>query len=195
MFPRLPVYFLISLPVFLVFHPACLPPLVTPAELLVCTCTRPSALTPAVNTVFSPLLVASSLGALGGGSAGTTSSQLKYLLKTSTPAKAGAEDLLSEALKSFTKANASSSSQLGICEREPGQVYAAASASGKGDSKADLKQLHGWAKADMGGPEGAPLVDQIQTKPGALILANALRFKVDSSWWTQQIKDDSGAYH
>lgn len=48
---------------------------------------------------------------------------------------------------------------------------------GKGNSKADLKQLHGWAKAGLGGLEGAPLEADIQAKAGALIVANAVRFK------------------
>lgn len=61
-----------------------------------------------VNTLFSPLLVASALGALGEGSSGTTASQIQDLLKTpSSSPKAGAkvEELLSGALKSFTESN------------------------------------------------------------------------------------------
>ncbi|KAA8582532.1 hypothetical protein FQN60_006203 [Etheostoma spectabile] len=198
-----------------------------------------------VNTLFSPLLVASSLGALDGGSAGTTFSQLRDLLKTPSPSKAGAHpgDLLSKALKSFTAANGTSfhlhtSSALFSKQAPPvSQAFVKESQArfrllhqplGKGDSKADLKQLHGWAKAGLGGLEGAPLAADIQAKAGALILANALRFKdsterlyasvpttlcasmstcvqctclflcvhaLDSSWWTQRIKDDSGVYH
>lgn len=48
---------------------------------------------------------------------------------------------------------------------------------GKGDSKADLKQLHSWAKAGLGGLESAPLEAEIKAKAGALIVANALHFK------------------
>ncbi|KAI4808465.1 hypothetical protein KUCAC02_000524, partial [Chaenocephalus aceratus] len=118
------------------------------------------------NTVFSPLPVASSLGALSGGSAGTTSSQLKYLFKTSTPAKAGAEDLLSEALKSFTKANGTSfhlhaSSALFSKQAPPvSQAFVKESQArfmlqhqplGKGDSKADLKQLMAGLRLGSGG--------------------------------------------
>ncbi|XP_034712491.1 serine (or cysteine) peptidase inhibitor, clade H, member 2 isoform X2 [Etheostoma cragini] len=147
-----------------------------------------------VNTLFSPLLVASSLGALDGGSAGTTSSQLQNLLKTPSPSKAGAHagDLLSKALKIFTAANGTSfhlhtSSALFSKQAPPvSQAFVKESQArfrllyqplGKGDSKADLKQLHGWAKAGLGGLEGARLAADIQVKAGALILANALRFK------------------
>lgn len=48
---------------------------------------------------------------------------------------------------------------------------------GKGDSKADLKQLQDWAKAGLSGLEGAPLEAEIKSKAGALILANAVRLK------------------
>ncbi|KAM9335817.1 serine (or cysteine) peptidase inhibitor, clade H, member 2 [Symphorus nematophorus] len=154
-----------------------------------------------VNTVFSPLLVASSLGALGGGSAGTTASQLKDLLKTSPPAKAG--ELLSGALKSFTEASGTSfhlhSSSALFSKQAPAVSQAFVKDSqarfklqhqplGKGDSKADLKQLHGWAKAGLGGLEGAPLEAEIQAKAGALILANALRFK---GLWEREFSEEN----
>lgn len=48
---------------------------------------------------------------------------------------------------------------------------------GKGDSKADLKQLQDWAKAGLSGLEGAPLEAEIKARAGALILANAVRLK------------------
>lgn len=147
-----------------------------------------------VNTLLSPLLVASSLGALGGGSAGTTASQLQDLLKASSPAKAGAHagELLSKSLKSFTESNGSSfhlhtSSALFSKASPPvSQAFVKDSQArfrlqhqplGKGNAKADLKQLHGWAKAGLGGLEGAPLAAVVQAKAGALILANALSFK------------------
>lgn len=147
-----------------------------------------------VNTLFSPLLVASSLGALGGGSAGTTASQLQDLLKTSSPAKDGANagERLSGLVKSFIKSNGTSfhmhtSSALFSKKAPPvSQAFVKDSEAkfrlqhqplGQGDSKADLKQLHGWAKAGLGGLEGAPLAAEIQAKAGALILANALSVK------------------
>lgn len=212
MLPRLPVYILISLPVLLVqgstagsskkspTAPASPPPPHPPPppqgdpswalglRLYQALCSDSSS----VNTLFSPLLVASSLGALGGGSAGSTASQLQDLLKTSPPAKAGAGELLSGALKSFTDANGTSfhlhTSSALFSKQAPAvsQAFVKDSqarfrlqhkALGKGDSKADLKQLHGWAKAGLGGLEGAPLAAKVQAKAGALILANALRFK------------------
>ncbi|KAM4612375.1 serine (or cysteine) peptidase inhibitor, clade H, member 2 [Polymixia lowei] len=147
-----------------------------------------------LNTLFSPLLLASSLGALGGGSRGTTSSQLQDLLKTSAPSKAGAQagEPLSDALKTFAEANGTSfhlhsSSALFSKEAPPvDQAFVKESQAkfrlqhqplGKGNSKNDLKQLHAWAKAGLGGLETAPLGTQIQAKAGALILANALHFK------------------
>lgn len=150
-----------------------------------------------VNTLFSPLLVASSLGALGGGSAGTTASQVEDLLKTpssSSSSKAGAQvrELLSGALKSFTQANGTTfhlhTSSAVFSKQAPSvsQTFVKDSQAkfklqhkplGKGDSKADLKLLRGWVKAGLGGLEGAPLETEIQARSGALILANALRFK------------------
>lgn len=212
MLPRLPVYILISLPVLLVqgstagsskkspTAPASPPPPHPPPPpqgdpswalgLRLYQALRSDS--SSVNTLFSPLLVASSLGALGGGSAGSTASQLQDLLKTSPPAKAGAVELLSGALKSFTDANGTSfhlhTSSALFSKQAPAvsQAFVKDSqarfrlqhkALGKGDSKADLKQLHGWAKAGLGGLEGAPLAAKVQAKAGALILANALRFK------------------
>lgn len=212
MLPRLPVYILISLPVLLVqgstagsskkspTAPASPPPPHPPPPpqgdpswalgLRLYQALRSDS--SSVNTLFSPLLVASSLGALGGGSAGSTASQLQDLLKTSPPAKAGAGELLSGALKSFTDANGTSfhlhTSSALFSKQAPAvsQAFVKDSqarfrlqhkALGKGDSKADLKQLHGWAKAGLGGLEGAPLAAKVQAKAGALILANALRFK------------------
>lgn len=147
-----------------------------------------------VNTVFSPILVASLLGALGGGSAGTTASQLQELLKSSAPAKAvtQAGEVLSESLTSFTASNGSSfhlhvssavfsketpaMSQVFLKDAE-GKFKLQHHSLGKGDREADLKQLSGWAGAVLGGQEGAPSAAKIQAKAGALILANAFRFK------------------
>lgn len=212
MLPRLPVYILISLPVLLVQGgaagsskksravpasppPRPPPPLGDPSWALGLRLYQALRLdSGSVNLLFSPLLVASSLGALGGGSAGTTASQLQDLLKTPTPAKAGAHagEPLSGALKNLTEANGTSfhlhtSSALFSKQAPPvSQAFVKESQArfrllhqplGKGDSKADLKQLHGWAKAGLGGLEGAPLAAEIQAKAGALILANAMRFK------------------
>lgn len=147
-----------------------------------------------VNTLFSPLLLASSLGALGEGSLGTTATQIQDLLKPHSPSKTGEKvgKLLSGALKSFTEANGTSfhlhASSAVFMKQAPAVRKAFAKESqtkfrlqhrtlGKGDSKADLKHLHKWAKAAVSGVEGAPLEVEIKTKAGALILANALHFK------------------
>ncbi|XP_051284685.1 serine (or cysteine) peptidase inhibitor, clade H, member 2 isoform X3 [Dicentrarchus labrax] len=223
MHPRLPVYILISLPVLLAqgntadsskktpAAPASPPPRPPPPlgdpswalGLRLYQALRSDY--SSVNTLFSPLLVASSLGALGGGAAGTTASQLQDLLKTTTPAKAGthAGDLLSGALKSFTQANGTSfhlhTSSALFSKQAPAVTQAFVKDSqakfrlqhqplGKGDSKADLMQLHGWAKSVLGGLEVAPLAALIQAKAGALILANALRFK---GLWEREFSVDS----
>lgn len=211
MLPRLPVYFLITLPVLLVLGntansskkspaaPATTPPRPPPPHdpswalgLRLYQALRSDS--SSVNTLFSPLLVASSLGALSEGSAGTTASQLQDLLKTSSFAKPGAQvgEILSAALKSFTEANGTSfhlhSSSAVFSKQVPpvSQAFVKDHLAkfrlqhkplGKGDSKADLKQLHGWAKAGLGGLKSAPLEAEIQAKAGALIVANALHFK------------------
>lgn len=225
MLPRLPVCILISLPVLLVqgsttdsskkspAAPATPPPPRPPPPLgdpswalglhLYKALRSDSG---SVNTLFSPLLVASSLGALGEGSAGTTSSQVHDLLKTPVAAaKAGARagELLSRALKSFTEANGTSfhlraSSALFSKQAPPvSQAFVKECQArfglqhrplGKGDSKADLKKLHSWAKAGLGGLEGAPLAYEIQAKDGALIVANALHFK---GLWEREFSGES----
>lgn len=147
-----------------------------------------------VNTVFSPVLVASLLGAVGGGSAGATASQFHELLKSSAPAKAvtQAGEVVSESLKSFTASNGSSFrlhlssamfsketpaiSQVFLKDAE-GKFKVQHHSLGKGDGEADLKQLRGWAEAILGEREEAPSAAKIQAKAGALILASAFRFK------------------
>lgn len=211
MLPRLPVYILISLPALLVHGstskkspaaPPSPPPIGDPSWALgVHLYKALRSDSSSVNTLFSPLLVASSLGALGGGSAGATSSQLQHLLETPSTAKAG--ELLSAALKSFTEANGSSfhlhtSSALFSKQAPPvSEAFVKESRArfrlqhqplGKGGSKADVKQLHGWAKAGLGGLEGAPLAAEIQAKAGALIVANALRFK---GLWEREFSEEN----
>ncbi|XP_030017476.1 serine (or cysteine) peptidase inhibitor, clade H, member 2 [Sphaeramia orbicularis] len=145
-----------------------------------------------VNTLFSPLLLGSSIGALGGGSAGTTASQLHDLLKTPSPAKAQPGEILSGALKGVTEANGTSfhvHASSAVFSKQTPPVRQSFEKEiqtkfrlqhqplGKGDSKADLRQIHSWAKVGLGGQEGPALEAEIQTKAGALILANALHFK------------------
>lgn len=147
-----------------------------------------------VNTVFSPLLVASSLGALGAGAAGNTASQVHDLLKTplSSKIEGQALELLAAALKSFNEANGTSfhlHTSSAVFSKQAAAVSEAFVKESqtrfrlqhktlrKGDSKEDLKQLYDWAKAGLSGLEGAPLVEEVKAKAGALILANALKFK------------------
>uniref|UniRef100_A0A3B3U2B1 Serine (or cysteine) peptidase inhibitor, clade H, member 2 n=1 Tax=Poecilia latipinna TaxID=48699 RepID=A0A3B3U2B1_9TELE len=124
-----------------------------------------------VNTLFSPLLLASSLEALSEEAVG---------------------GLLSVALESFVKANGTSfqihASSCVFTKQAPavGQAFAKEIQSrfrlqhrtlGKGDAKADLRQLCEWAEAALGGKEGAPLEAEIKAKAGAIFLTNALHFK------------------
>lgn len=206
MLPRLPVYILLLLPLGPVQgstahssqkSPASSPhlppsPLGDPSWALGLRLYRALRAHPgSVNTLFSPLLAASSLGALGGGSAGASASQFQELLKASSSAKAGAL-LLSESLKSLGKSNGSSfhaHASTALFSKEAPQVSQAFVKDsharfglqhrplGKGDSKADLKALRSWAKVALGGLDAAPLAAEVQAKAGSLILASALRFK------------------
>lgn len=156
------------------------------------------------NILFSPLLVASSLGALGESSAGNTASQVRDLLKPPSPIKAGTQvaDLLSEALKSFGEANGTSfhlrASSAVFSKQVPpvNQAFVKQSQTkfrvqhqplGKGDTKADLKQVQDWAKAGLSGLEGAPLEAEIKAGAGALILASAVHFK---GLWEREFSED-----
>lgn len=145
-----------------------------------------------VNTLFSPLILASSLGALAEGSAGKTSNQIQDLLKPPSEAKKKMGEMLSAALKSSVEANGTSfqmhTSSGVFTKQEPALSQAFAKESqrrfrlqhltlGKGDSKADLKQLSDWSKAALHGKEGPPLKADIRAKAGSMILANALYLK------------------
>lgn len=144
-----------------------------------------------VNTLFSPLLLASSLKALSEASSGKTSTQIQALLRPETPSETS-DGVLSGALKRFTEADGSSFhlrwSSAVFTKQAPAlrQAFVKESQSkfglqhqtlGKGDPSADLKRLGDWAKAGTGGLEGAPLEGGIKAKAGAVILANALHFK------------------
>uniref|UniRef100_A0A8C6KDT5 Serine (or cysteine) peptidase inhibitor, clade H, member 2 n=1 Tax=Nothobranchius furzeri TaxID=105023 RepID=A0A8C6KDT5_NOTFU len=153
-----------------------------------------------VNTLISSLLLAS-LAALGEGSLGQTTTQIQGLLKPVTPpSKVG--DLLSEALKSFTEANGTSfqvHTSSGVFTKQGPAISQAFTkqsqtrfrlqnqALGKGDFKADPKQLQAWATATHRGLEGAPLLADIKAKAGAMILANALHFK---GLWERKVNEE-----
>lgn len=207
MLPRLPVCLLISLPVLLVqgsssikgSAPASPPPTPSPfgdptwaLGLKLYQSLRSDV--SSVNTLFSPLLVASSLGALGTGASGTTASEFQDLLGVSSFAKHSSQtrELLSSALNSFVVSNLTSfhlhTSSAVFSKLVPAVSPAFAKDSkakfrlqhqplGKGDSKADLELLQGWVKEGLDGLEGAPLEGEIKAGAGALILVNAVHFK------------------
>uniref|UniRef100_A0A3B3VEA8 Serine (or cysteine) peptidase inhibitor, clade H, member 2 n=1 Tax=Poecilia latipinna TaxID=48699 RepID=A0A3B3VEA8_9TELE len=154
-----------------------------------------------VNTLFSPLLLASSLEALSEGSAGKTAEQIE-LLRPPSGTKEAVGGLLSVALESFVKANGTSfqihASSCVFTKQAPavGQAFAKEIQSrfrlqhrtlGKGDAKADLRQLCEWAEAALGGKEGAPLEAEIKAKAGAIFLTNALHFKL----WQRELSEES----
>ncbi|KAM4564959.1 serine (or cysteine) peptidase inhibitor, clade H, member 2 [Fundulus diaphanus] len=156
-----------------------------------------------VNPLFSPLLLASSLGALSEGSGGKTASQIQDLLKPPSKATERVGEQLSAALRSFVDANGTSfhvRSSSGVFTKQPpalSQAFAGVSQSrfmlqlqtlGIRDSKADLKQLRDWAKAALSGEEGAPLEAEIKAKAGTMILANALHFK---GLWERELSEES----
>ncbi|XP_038135046.1 serine (or cysteine) peptidase inhibitor, clade H, member 2 [Cyprinodon tularosa] len=156
-----------------------------------------------VNTLFSPLLLASSLEVLAEGSVGKTASQIQDLFKSPSKAKGKIGDLLSVALKSFVEANGTSfqtHTSSGLFTKQTpafSQAFTKVSQSrlglqhhmlGKGDSKADLKQLHDWFKAALSGKEGAPFDVEIKAKAGAMILADTIHFK---GLWQRDLSEES----
>ncbi|XP_017539418.1 serine (or cysteine) peptidase inhibitor, clade H, member 2 [Pygocentrus nattereri] len=143
------------------------------------------------NTLISPVLLASSLGALSRTAKGTTAAQLQELLQTAKDKKK-AEEALSNVLKSMHEGNGTSyalhassalfSKQVPALEKaflkelqaQFGLGHVALSA---GDKQRDMEKLRSWAKDGMGGLEGPPLTEEPDPKEGAMILANALHLK------------------
>ncbi|KAK7177002.1 hypothetical protein R3I93_001063 [Phoxinus phoxinus] len=143
------------------------------------------------NTIISPLLLANSLLALGGGANGSTVAQFHDLLRITKNEKADRE-ALTRALKSVREANGSSytlhSSSALFSKQAPaleksfletlqthfGMQHVALEDAQK---EPDMEKLQSWAKNGMDGEETAALEQALESKPGAMILANALRFK------------------
>ncbi|KAL6490805.1 hypothetical protein MHYP_G00011500 [Metynnis hypsauchen] len=143
------------------------------------------------NTLISPALLASSLGALSRAAKGTTAGQLQELLQTAKDKKK-AEEALSNVLKSMHEGNGTSyalhassalfSKQVPALEKafleelqaQFGLGHVALSA---GDKQGDKEKLHSWAKDGMGGLEESPLMEGPDLEEGAMILANALHLK------------------
>ncbi|XP_056100075.1 serine (or cysteine) peptidase inhibitor, clade H, member 2 isoform X2 [Rhinichthys klamathensis goyatoka] len=143
------------------------------------------------NPIISPLLLANSLLALGGGANGSTVAQFHDLLRITKNEKAVGE-ALTRALKSVREANGTSytlhSSSALFSKQAPeleksfleklqthfGLQHVALEDAQK---ETDMEMLQSWAKNGMDGEETAALEQALETKPGAMILANALRFK------------------
>ncbi|KAK9972144.1 hypothetical protein ABG768_025471 [Culter alburnus] len=152
------------------------------------------------NTFISPLLLANSLLAVGGGANGSTAGQFHDLLRITKNEKAVGE-ALTRALKSVFEANGTSytlhSSSALFSKQAPeleksfleklqthfGLQHVALEDAQK---QTDMEKLQSWAKSGMDGEETAALEQALETKPGAMILASALHFK---GFW------DRGFYH
>ncbi|XP_051757368.1 serine (or cysteine) peptidase inhibitor, clade H, member 2 isoform X1 [Ctenopharyngodon idella] len=152
------------------------------------------------NTFISPLLLANSLLAVGGGANGSTVGQFHDLLRITKNEKAVGE-ALTRALKSVFEANGTSytlhsssalfSKQAPELEKsflEKLQTHFGLQHVALEDAQkhTDMEKLQSWAKSGMDGEETAALEQALETKPGAMILANALHFK---GFW------DRGFYH
>ncbi|XP_067302641.1 serine (or cysteine) peptidase inhibitor, clade H, member 2 isoform X2 [Pseudorasbora parva] len=152
------------------------------------------------NTVISPLLLANSLLAVGGGANGSTVGQFHDLLRITKNEKAFGE-ALTRALKSVREANGtsytlhSSSSLFSKLAPELEKSFLEKLQSHFGlqhvaledaQKQTDMEKLQSWAKNGMDGKETAALEQALETRPGAMILANALHFK---GFW------DRGFYH
>ncbi|KAL1271664.1 hypothetical protein QQF64_030680 [Cirrhinus molitorella] len=152
------------------------------------------------NTFISPLLLANSLLALEGGAKGSTAGQFHDLLRITKNDKAVGE-ALTKALKSAREANGTSytlhSSSALFSKQAPkleksfleklqthfGLQHVALEDAQK---QTDMEKLQSWAKSGMDGEETVDLELALETKPGAMILANALHFR---GFW------DRGFYH
>ncbi|XP_073693361.1 serine (or cysteine) peptidase inhibitor, clade H, member 2 isoform X2 [Garra rufa] len=148
------------------------------------------------NTFISPLLLANSLLALEGGAKGSTAGQFHDLLRITKNDKAFGE-ALTKALKSVREANGTSytlhSSSALFSKQAPkleksfleklqthfGLQHVALEDAQK---QTDMEKLQSWAKSGMDGEETVDLELALQTKPGAMILANALHFR---GFWDQ----------
>uniref|UniRef100_A0A671NJQ8 Serine (or cysteine) peptidase inhibitor, clade H, member 2 n=1 Tax=Sinocyclocheilus anshuiensis TaxID=1608454 RepID=A0A671NJQ8_9TELE len=131
------------------------------------------------NTFISPLLLANSLLALEGGAKGSTAGQFHDLLRITKHDKAVGESL-TKALKSvLAKLEKSFLEKL---QTHFGLQHVALEDAQK---QTDMEKLQSWAKSGMDGEETADL-ELALTKPGAMILANALHFR---GFW------DRGFYH
>lgn len=140
------------------------------------------------NPLFSPVLLASSLAALGRGAVGGTAAQIFEVLGTGTPSPLSQE----EALSSLYGANGTSfrlHSALAVFTGLPAILDASflkeaqtRSWLGHADlrwhgGRPDHEALHAWARAVAGGSEVAQLSGELHAKEAALILTDALRFK------------------
>uniref|UniRef100_A0A3B3R5L2 Serine (or cysteine) peptidase inhibitor, clade H, member 2 n=1 Tax=Paramormyrops kingsleyae TaxID=1676925 RepID=A0A3B3R5L2_9TELE len=142
------------------------------------------------NPLFSPVLLASSLAALGRGAGTHTAAQIFEVLGTGTPPPLSQE----EALSSLYGANGTSfrlHSASAVFTGLPAILDASflkeaqtRSRLGHADlrwtgGRPDPEALHAWARAVAGGSEVAQLSRELQAKEAALILTDALRFKAE----------------
>ncbi|KAG9346624.1 hypothetical protein JZ751_006935 [Albula glossodonta] len=155
------------------------------------------------NPLFSPLLLASSLGALGGGAEKATARQFQEVLNASALPLRGQWEALSKMLKSAHGANGTAfilrsssavfTKQAQVLDTQflkelQTQLLLEHVALGPGDSQADLDALLTWAKGGIGSAKVEPLIGEIEVNSGALVLTNALHFK---GLWDRGFEDDN----
>uniref|UniRef100_A0A8C1WRB0 Serine (or cysteine) peptidase inhibitor, clade H, member 2 n=1 Tax=Cyprinus carpio TaxID=7962 RepID=A0A8C1WRB0_CYPCA len=140
------------------------------------------------NTFISPLLLANSLLALEGGAKGSTAGQFHDLLRITKHDKAVGE-ALTKALKSVRDANGTCytlHSSSALFSKQVPRLEKSFLEKLQTHFGLQHVKLHSWAKSGMDGEETADLELALETKPGAMILANALHFR---GFW------DRGFYH
>ncbi|XP_072573314.1 LOW QUALITY PROTEIN: serine (or cysteine) peptidase inhibitor, clade H, member 2 [Paramormyrops kingsleyae] len=153
------------------------------------------------NPLFSPVLLASSLAALGRGAGTHTAAQIFEVPGTGTPPPLSQE----EALSSLYGANGTSfrlHSASAVFTGLPAILDASflkeaqtRSRLGHADlrwtgGRPDPEALHAWARAVAGGSEVAQLSGELQAKEAALILTDALRFKGLWDWHFECDEED-----
>uniref|UniRef100_A0AAY4BJK4 Serpin domain-containing protein n=1 Tax=Denticeps clupeoides TaxID=299321 RepID=A0AAY4BJK4_9TELE len=150
------------------------------------------------NALFSPVMLAGALGALGIGSRGHTAEQFQELLKTSGPQ--GGEAL---ALKSMREGNGTAytlhASTALFSKQAPGldPVFLKEARGHYGldhvplgkDDKQDTDTITLWAAGAMAEAKVAQPSNVLQAQPGALLLASAVKFK---GLWHRSFEEGQG---
>ncbi|KPP76331.1 serpin H1-like [Scleropages formosus] len=150
------------------------------------------------NPVFSPLLLGSSLSAVGRGAKGTTAGQFQDILGASslpTPEQDKALASVYGANGTSFRLHSSSALFAGSATALDASFLKEAQTRfrvdhvvlGWEDKRATREALHTWARGGMGNADAAQLTGELEVKSGAVVLANALNFK---GFWDKGFEDD-----